>query len=142
MLIIKRNQLKPHKQFVLVMLVAILYVYGFFCLLGLFNEKKYGAEFTLNRFMAEIFAFEGENIFAALLFPCYSVVASFGLAKIKWVRQRKLIYHGTAWFMSILLIVIISSFGGGISTWKDMIRILVFSLYSFWISWGVRQRDS
>jgi hypothetical protein len=103
---------------------------------------KFGAVFTLNRFMNEIFAFEGENIFAALLFPCYSVVTSFGLARIKWLGNRKLIYYVISWIMSILLIFIISSFGGGLSTWEDIVRILVFSLYSVWISWGVRRRVS
>lgn len=140
MLTSKWNRLKPYLLLLLLMLVTIIYIYVIFCLFALLNVSKYGTVSTSKRFIAEVFAFEGENIFAALFFPCYSIIASLGFAKIKWLKNRKLLYHLTCWIMSILLIFILSSFGGGISTWEDMTRILVFSLYSFWISWGASQR--
>jgi hypothetical protein len=133
------KRLSPYLLLLLLILVAIIYIYVIFCLFGLLNHVKYGEVFTFSSFVGEIYSLESESIFAALLFPFYSLVACWGLAKVKWLRHRKLFYYLTCWIMSIILIVIISSFGGGPSSWEGMIRILVFSLYSFGLSWGVQQ---
>jgi hypothetical protein len=136
MLRIKYYRLKPPKVSLLVFLAAVAQAYLTATTLNWLTLVEYGREFTGGQLLNEVFSLYGENIFASLFLPFLSLVAALALSSVPYIRKRNWLHHLACWTFSFLAIYYMASFPG---SWERIGRVVVLSLYSFWISLGVQR---